>query len=101
MLIGDTRISKVPPLNWLKRFLDTYSPKCSNKYVMLDQGGELYGNPKVWQLFSKYGYSIQPTGADSSHQNGPVERNHCTMANHVRCLLNGANLDIKFWPYTF
>ena len=23
------------------------------------------------------------------------------MANHVRCLLDGANLDIKFWPYAF
>ena len=101
MLIGDTRISKASHINWLKRFLNTYSPKCNDKYVMLDQGGELYGNPKVCKLFDKYRYSIQPTGANSSHQNGPVERNHFAIANHVRCLLDGANLDIKFRPYAF
>ena len=101
MLIGDTRISKASPINWLKKFLKTYSPHCTNKYVVLDQGGELYGNPKVRKLFQQYDYAIHPTGADSSHQNGPVERNHQTMANHVRCLLDGANLDIKFWPYAF
>ena len=44
---------------------------------------------------------LLPTGADNSHQNGPVERGHCTLANTIWTLLVGANLDIKFWPYAF
>ena len=101
MLVGVTRISKATPLVWLEKFLQAYSPKCNDKYVMMDQGGELFKNPKVHKLFKKYDYTIQPTGASSSHQNGPVERNHRTIANHIRCLLDGANLEIKFWPYAF
>ena len=68
---------------------------------MMDQGGKLYKNPKIHALFKKYDYTIQPTGAAASNQNGPVERNHRTIANHIRCLLDGANLPIKFWPYAF
>ena len=46
-------------------------------------------------------YNVFPTSADSSHQNGPVERAHRTVGDTVRALLTGANLDIKFWPYAF
>ena len=72
MLTGDTRVSKATPLVWLKNFLDTHSPKCHDKYVMMDQGGELYRNPKIHAVFKKYDYTIQPTGAGTSNQNGPV-----------------------------
>ena len=68
---------------------------------MMDQGGELYQNPKAHQPFEEFGHTLQPTGAGASNQNGPVERNHRTIANHMRCLLDGANLQIKFWPYAF
>jgi hypothetical protein len=67
----------------------------------MDQGGELYHNPQVRQLFRKYNYEIRPTGADASNQNGPVERAHRTVSNAIRALLHGANLDVKFWPYAF
>ena len=98
---GDTRISKAAPLHWLEHFFSQYNPKCRHKYVYLDQGGELFNNPDIKNLFQKYGYDILPTGADSSHQNGPVERGHRTLANSMRALLSGANLPIKFWPYAF
>lgn len=101
MLIGDTRTSKATPLKWLKMFLDTHSPKCNDKHVMMDQGGELYKNPKVKQSFKHYGHTVQPTGAGASNQIGPVERNHRTIANHAHCLLDGANLAMKFWPHAF
>ena len=52
-------------------------------------------------LFQEFGYESRPTGADSSNQNGPVERAHRTVANSIRAMLHGANLDIKFWPYAF
>ena len=42
MKIGDTRLSKAPPLIWLRNFLATYSPKCNDKYVFMDQGGEFF-----------------------------------------------------------
>lgn len=98
---GSTRVSKASPLQWLQDFLTKYSPNCSDKYVFLDQGGELYGNPAVRQIFADSGYTIRPTGADASNQNGPVERGHLTVANAIRAMLTGANLPIKFWPYAF
>jgi len=30
-----------------------------------------------------------------------VERGHLTVANAIRAMLVGANLDVKFWPYAF
>jgi hypothetical protein len=83
------------PLLWLKEFLTTYYPTCTRKYVNLDQGGELYANPKVVSLFERFGYSVHPTGADASIQNGPVERAHLTVANALRAMLLGANLDAR------
>ena len=100
-LTGDTRLSKASPIHWLRQFLDVNTPNCPGKYVYLDQGGELYHNPAVRKLFAQKGYAIRPTGADASHQNGPVERSHRTVANQIRCLLSGANLPTKFWPYAF
>ena len=98
---GDTRISKGPPLQWLAHFLARYNPPCQDKYVYMDQGGELFNHPEVHNLFKKKKYDTLPTGADNSHQNGPVEQGHCTLANTICALLVGANLDIKFWPYAF
>jgi hypothetical protein len=99
--LGYTRISKAAPLDWLRRFLQQHAPQCPGKYVHMDQGGELFANPQVRALFTEFGYSIFPTGADASHQNGPVERGHLTVANAIRSLLTGANLDVRFWPYAF
>ena len=99
---GDTQISKGPPLQWLDHCLAQYKPQqCKGKYVHLDQGGELFNHPEVWNLFKKNGSDILPTGAENYHQNGPVEQRHCTHANTIRALLVGGNLHIKFWPYAF
>eukprot|EP00980_Cylindrotheca_fusiformis_P004427 scaffold946_cov73-Cylindrotheca_fusiformis.AAC.2 len=98
---GATRVSKASPIEWIQDFLRTHSPKCANKYVILDQGGELYRNPEVVRIFKKAQYEVYPTGADASNQNGPVERGHLTVADHIRAMLFGANLDIQFWPFAF
>ena len=66
MLHGDTRLSKSSPVKYLESFLQQYLPECKNKWVVFDQGGELYGNPYVQNLFKRYHYDIFPTGADSS-----------------------------------
>ena len=98
---GDTRISKGSPIHWLRNFLEDHSPACRDKYVFLDQGGELYKNPAIVTLLQRFGYDVRPTGADASNQNGPVERGHLTVGNALRSMLLGANLPIKFWPYAF
>jgi hypothetical protein len=98
---GDTRLSKGSPIHWMRHFLENHAPKCPSKYVYLDQGGELYHNPEVRRLFQRFGYDVRPTGADASNQNGPVERGHLTVANAIRAMLLGANLDARFWPYAF
>ena len=101
MIHGDTRTSKASPLKYLESFLEEYSPNVSNKFVVMDQGGEFYRNPEIRNLFAKYKYKLFPTGADSSSSNGAVERAHRTVATSARALLFGANSPVKFWPYAF
>ena len=101
MMHGDCRLSKASPIKYLKSFLEQYSPEMENKWVVMDQGGELYNNPEVVNLFKFYKYKIYPTGADASHQNGPVERGHRSVLTFIKSLLIGAGLETKFWPYAF
>ena len=101
MIHGDARTCKASPLKWLESFLEEYSPNVSNKFVLMDQGGECFRSPKIRNLFRKYKYQIFPTGSNSSSSNGSVERAHRTIATSVRALLFGSNLPVKFWPYAF
>jgi hypothetical protein len=52
-------------------------------------------------LFSNAGYVVEATAPGSSHQNGPGERPHRTIADAIRTMLAGAALPNKFWPYAF
>ena len=101
MLYGNTRTSKAAPVLWLKHFLAQYNPSFRDKCVLMDQGGELFNNPEVKNLFTKSGYAIHPTGADASNQNGPVERAHHTIADTIWAILAGSRIDTKFWPFAF
>ena len=92
---------KGQPLQWLAHFLAQYNPQCDGKFIYLDQGGKLFNHLEVQNLFRKKGYDNLPTRANNSHQNSPIEQGYCTLANTIRALLVGANLDIKFWPYAF
>ena len=69
MIHADTRLNKAAPIKWLDQFLQQYKPNCNDKFVLLDQGGELYGSEAARKVFSKHGYQILPTGAGASHQN--------------------------------
>ena len=101
MLHSDTRLSKSSPFKYLESFLQQYSPEYKNKRVVLNQGGELYCNPDVRNLFKQYQCEIFPTGSDSSSQNGPVERAHRTVSNGIKSYLIGAGLPIAYWPFAF
>ena len=72
-----------------------------DKYIFVDQGGELYANPDILNVFINHHYEMHPTGTNSSHQNEPVKHAHQVIGNHVCALFIGANLDIKFWPYAY
>ena len=80
----------------MESFLQHYSPECNNKWVVLDQGGKLFGNSDVRNLFKRYKYEISPTGSDSSSQNGPVERAHRTISIGIKNRLIGAGLPIAY-----
>ena len=47
----DTCLSKASPLKYLELFLEKYSPNDSKKFFVLDQGGGLYHNHEVLNLF--------------------------------------------------
>ena len=102
-LYGETFCSKAPPLDFINRWLAQHGlPKeILGKYVRFDLGGELGRSPAVVALFNKAGYTEEPTAPDSSHQNGPGERPHQTIADALRAMLGGAALQPKFWPYAF
>lgn len=96
MLHADTCLSKSSPLKYLESFLTKYVPHCPDKCVFMDQGGELYHNPAIKNLFKKFGYEIYPTSPDASYQNGQVEKAHCTFSQGVKTHLFGTSLDVKF-----
>jgi hypothetical protein len=103
MLFGQCFASKAPPLEFLNFWLALYglptsTPDC---YVCFDLGGELGHCDDVVRLFTTAGYHVEPTAPDSSHQNGPSEQPHHTIADGIRMMLAGAALAPKFWPHTF
>jgi hypothetical protein len=53
MLHGDVRLSKASPVKYFESFLSEYSPNIRDKWVIMDQGGELYNNPLVRNVFKK------------------------------------------------
>jgi hypothetical protein len=42
MLHGDVRLSKASPVKYFENFLSEYSPNVCDKWVVMNQGGELY-----------------------------------------------------------
>ena len=101
MQYGKICCSKASPIEWLQQWLQVHSRIVKDKYVSMDQGGELYSNPNILNIFTNHHYEVHPTETNSSHQNGPVEQAHRVISDHVPALLISASLNIKFWPYAF
>ena len=97
------RQSKAPPIAWLRRWLTKHvDASVKDRYVFMDQGGELYKSKAIRDLFEKeFDYEIRPTGMAAHHQNGLVERANQSVDKAIRAMLIGAGLEIKFWPYAF
>ena len=102
-LFGSPRMSKATPLQWLRRWLHQHVPKdLTDRYVFLDQGGELFANPALRLLLERdFQYRLCPTGTAAHHQNGLVERANQTVCHGIKQLLLGAALPILFWPCAF
>ena len=100
-IFGRAFATKAPPVDWLNRWLANNAPDCLEKYVRMDGGGELGKCHEIRDTFANFGYQVQLTGPDSSHQNGPGERPHQTIGDALRAMLSGAALRPAFWPYAF
>ena len=100
-IYGRALATKAPPVDWLNRWLANNTPDCLDKYVRVDGGGELGKCHEIRETFTNFGYQIQLTGPDSSHQNGPGERPHQTIGNALCAMLSGAALRPAFWPFAF
>jgi hypothetical protein len=48
---------------------------------------------------TRHGYEVELTSAEASHQNGTVERNHCSIGNMIRSVLIGSNMEKTLWPF--
>ncbi|KAI2496066.1 retrotransposon [Fragilaria crotonensis] len=98
---GRAFATKAPPVEWLNSWLASNAPDCADKYVRMDGGGELGKCREIHKTFTNFGYVVELTGPDASHQNGPGERPHQTIGDALRAMLSGANLQPNFWPYAF
>jgi hypothetical protein len=100
-IFGRAFATKAPPVDWINSWLASNSPQCPDKYVRMDGGGELGKCGDIHRTFANFGYAVELTGPDSSHQNGPGERPHQTTGDALCNMLSGANLQPNFWPYAF
>jgi len=103
MLHGAVFHSKAPPIEFLNTWLAQYSlpNSIADKYVRFNLSGELGCCTEVVKLFQHAGYAVEPTAPNSSHQNGPSERPHRSIAEGLQVMLGGTALETKFWPYAF
>ena len=91
--------NKSPPLSTIKSFLSTHGLKSGLRCVRTDQGGELAGSIAFRKCIALAGYTLETTGAGASFQNAIVERPHRQLANMIRTMLTGANLDSTYWSH--
>jgi transposase InsO family protein len=98
---GTAVVSKAPPLDFLRAFLERHRCTSSVKIVRLDQGGDLGGSRRLRELLSSFGYQIQLTAPDTPQQNGFIERINQDVGSYLRTALGGADLPPRFWPFAF
>jgi hypothetical protein len=68
-IFGKAFATKAPPVDWINNWLASNAPQCPDKYVRMDGGGELGKCRDIHRTFANFGYAVELTGPDSSHQN--------------------------------
>ena len=101
MIVGCPTTNKTPPILYLNVILTRIKPRNPQRYIWMDMGGELARSHALQKLIQKHGYLIEPTGSDSSHQNGRVERPHQDIGKGIRALLYGASMPYNMWEHAF
>ncbi len=89
--------SKDPPLDIVWAFLRLHG-HADGGSIRTDQGGELAYSFAFGDLVLKeFGYTLEPTSADSPSQNGVVEIYNDKLGIWIRSLLYGSGLPAKYW----
>ena len=91
--------NKKPPIDTVTTFLGNHGAKQGLRWVRTDQSGKLAGSANVRKCIIDAGFTLETTGAGALFQNGIVERPHRTLANMMRTMLSGVNLDSSYWSY--
>ena len=89
--------TKEPPTQVVNTFLNTNGLKTGYRALRIDQGGELWRSDTLRHITATAGYVMEPTGSDSPHQNGKVERLNGTFGVMVRSLLYSSGLPPQYW----
>jgi hypothetical protein len=98
-VFGVAMRGKSLPLAWLHIILTQTPPwDVPGRIVRLDLGGETGKIPDAQALFI---YTMQPTRADASSQNGSGECPHHIIGNNVWAMLYSAGFTPKYWEYDF
>ena len=90
--------SKRPPVQFCKSVLNKFKSSTKHRTVRCDQG-ELASSNDFKKMLQEEQFSLQVTGSNNSKQNGMAERPHRTLAQMVRCTLQGAGLGPVYWLY--
>ena len=91
--------SKIPPIDFTRKILQSFGPRTYQGRVTTDQGGELARSEEFRKMVSEENYILQPTAAYTPKQNGLAERPNRTLGQMTRCLLHSAGLGDEFWSY--
>jgi hypothetical protein len=88
--------TKETPMDILQAILRKFG--IGTGVIWTNQGGKLAcSNSFCETMLNKFGYVVEPTGADSPSQNGGAESYNNTLAVKVHTLLYGAGLSARFW----
>ena len=90
--------SKRPPIQFCKSILNKFKSSTKHRTIRCDQG-ELASSNDFKRMLQEEQFTLQVTGSNNSKQNGMAERPHRTLAQMVRCILQGAGLGAEYWSY--
>ena len=71
-----------------------------DEFIMIDGRGEFANSKQFRNMVGNHGYDVTTTAADTSHENGIVERPRQTLKERIRCMLHSARLGTEFWADT-
>jgi dUTP pyrophosphatase len=93
--------TKHPPLDEVRTILGKYKRlgETLNCMVRTDQGGELGKSHKFRELIKEFNYTYEPTGSNSSKQNGMAEKPIQDLKRITKCLLHAAGLNSGYWSF--